>query len=171
MITNNMEKVERQNVSEQNADEMDYGDLIELYYFEVLRHKRPVVERKFEEVVKKVTEKLFAVLGRHPYVLDDAYSEKELSFGNAQARLLGYFKNFHHDLKMRLSEKDFNADMAMQNINAFIMSIHEVLKIHLGQDLLGLSEEDLYALNFINVDKPLEEQEKIIIKKLEELSK
>ena len=163
-----MEKIEKQNIQEK-TEEINYDDLIELYYFEALRHKRPVVERKFEEITQKVAEKLLNILETHAYVMEDRYSDKELAMGNKDAALVGYFKTFHHDLRTRLDDKNFDANSMVMLINGFIMYVHERIRRNLGEDLLGLSEKELHALNFIDIDKPLDQQERIIFKKLEEL--
>lgn len=146
---------------------LDYADLIELYYFEALRHKRPVVERAFEKNLINVAQKMLEILSEHELVTTNQYSDKELAIGKADAALAGYFKDFHYSLTKMLSEKEFKADELMNKINAFIMYVHERLKKGLGEEMLGISEEQLRALNFIDISRPLDKQEEIILEKSE----
>ncbi len=169
-----MEKIEISKIKEGSALGIDYGDLIQLYYFEALRHKRPIVDRKFEETTRKVAERLVAVLDSHPYVAEEPPPDEKLALERPNAALIAYFKAIHNSLKSKLSDKTFNAGWTMDTINEFLMAVHERIRKGLNEELpnlLGLSEKELHALNFIDIDKPLDQQEKIIFKKLEELNK
>ncbi len=85
------------------------------------------------------------------------------SVSTAEGALNSYFEVF---LQYITSEN--NPDKLFERINAFIMYIHERLKLSLGEELLGMSASDLEALNYIDIDKPLNEQEKIIWDKFQE---
>ena len=169
-----MEKIEISKTKEKLALGIDYGDLIKLYYFKALRRKRPIVDRKFEETARQVAEKLVAILSSHPYVAEESLSDEKPAPERPNAALIAYFKAVYNSLKSKLSDKTFNAGRTMDTINEFIMAVHERIRKGLNEELpnlLGLSEKELHALNFIDIDKPLDQQEKIIFKKLEEFNK
>ena len=145
-------------VEKEKSIGLKYDDLIELYYFEALRQKRPTVERAFEKIVNEVRNEMI------DYAKDylKNYGNNE-SISTAEGALNSYFEVFLHDISNETSP-----DELFKRINAFIMYIHERLRLSLGEELLGMSNADLEALNYIDINKPLNEQEKIIQNKLRE---
>lgn len=138
-----------------------FEDLVELYYFEALRRKRLTVERSFEAALKKVRDSL---IGYTEDYLKNYGNDKPME--TAEGALTGYFEDFHRDLLN--SETENKPDELFYRINAFIMYVHERMRLNLGEELLGMSAEDFKALNYIDIEKPLDEQDKIMRDKVYE---
>ena len=164
----------KEKITEKKEDEeiktLQYENFIRMYYYEALRHERPTMERMFEKSVKNVVQRIHWMLEDHPLVLTKEYSKEELHMGNADAALAGYVKNFFYKMdKYLFKSAEFDAASGFRDINNFIMMIHERLRLHMGEEFFGLSENDLAALNYIDTHKPLEQQSEIIYRKLSEI--
>jgi len=159
MSSKKFEKIYTQaNAEKEKSPRLKYEDLIELYYFEALRQKRPTVERAFERIVNEVRNEM--IDHAKDYLKNWGNNEP---ISTAEGALNSYFEDFLQDIS---NEND--PDKLFTCINVFIMYIHERLRLSLGEELLGMSSSDLEALNYIDIDKPLNEQEKIIWDKLQE---
>jgi len=141
-----------------DAREVCYDDLIAMYYYEALSHQNPFYEKHLERVTQKLKDNL--MLYTKEYIRN--YST-DASVQTSEGALYDYFKDFRRDL-----ESEHDPKMLCQLINSFIMYVHERLKLNLGEELLGVSADDLKALNYIDTNKPLGEQSRIIWDKMSE---
>lgn len=158
-----MEKITQETKSEKESlIGISYKDLIKMYYYEAKKLQNPFYEKHFKAAVLRLAGVLKEILKEHPYVVSDEYSEEEIRLGKGEAALRGYFKDFYYYLNRLKDEEEL-----FKEINGFIMYIHERLRLSLGKELLGFSQDNLEALNHLDPDQPLEKQEEIIYKKIQ----
>lgn len=142
----------------ENVHEIDYSDLIKMYYYEAKEDQNPFYRKHLERVMQKLKGDLLVYLKLYL-----AHNKTDAPMETKEGALCSYFESFYKDL-----EGEDDPKRLAQRINNFIMYIHERLKLSLGEELIGFSARNLEALNYIDPDRPLEEQEEIIESKIKE---
>ncbi|MBI4653071.1 hypothetical protein HY750_02355 [Candidatus Kuenenbacteria bacterium] len=141
---------------EEKQEIIKYIDLVKMYYYEALASQNPFYEKHFENIIKKIKIILLEYVKNY---LEIYKSDKQIE--TAEGALDAYFESFYFDL-----EAEDESKKLFKIINAFIMYVHERLRLNLGEELLGISGKNLEALNYIDISKPLDEQERIIWNKI-----
>lgn len=152
---------ERESMEEKESETrtIEYVDLVKMYYYGTLASQNPFYERHFDKATQKV--KTILLKYTKDYIEHCATNQP---IETPEGALDSYIESFNRDL-----ENENNSKKLLQIINAFIMYVHERLRINLGEEFLGFSDEAFEGLNYIDTTRPLDEQEWIIHNKLLEL--
>jgi len=132
-----------------------------MYYYEALASQNPFYEKHFEKIIMKIK----PILEEYAKNYLKTYKTDKLKRMN-----IGILNSYFDQFLIQLDGEN-NVIELFRIINGFIMWIHERLNLSLGEKLLGISEKDLKGLNYIDINKPLDEQKEIIYRKIEEEKK
>jgi len=132
-----------------------------MYYYEALASQNPFYEKHFEKIIMKIK----PILEEYAKNYLKTYKTDKLKRMN-----IGILNSYFDQFLIQLDGEN-NVIELFRIINGFIMWIHERLNLSLGEKLLGISEKDLKGLNYIDINKPLDEQKEIIYRKIEEEEK
>jgi hypothetical protein len=153
-----IEENTEENIAE-NMQEITYEDLVAMYYYEALSFQNPFYEKHLERVIEKLKPNL--IICAKEYFIRN-YSPN-IDIATAEGALCSYVEEFYKYLNLENDPKKL-----CQRINAFIMYVHDRLRLTLGEEVFGFSFDSLKALNYIDITKPLNEQDKIIYDKMQE---